>query len=56
MNGLLWLAVLLAVLWFLGVAVFKVVGFAIHLAVIAAVVLFAIWAFQKVTGRTHSHV
>lgn len=39
MNALVWLAIALAVVWFLGIAVFKVVGFAIHIALIAAVVL-----------------
>jgi uncharacterized membrane protein len=53
MNGLVWIAVALGVLWLLGVTVFKIVSFAIHLALIAALVLFAIWAFQKVTGAAH---
>lgn len=50
MNALVWLALALAVLWFLGVAVFEVVGFAIHLALIAAALLLIAWGVRKVMG------
>jgi hypothetical protein len=53
MNGLAWSAVALAVLWVLGFVVFEIVSLVIHLALVAALVLFAIWAFQKVTGAAH---
>ena len=54
MNGLLWLAIILAVVWLLGISVFKIASFAIHVAIIAALVFFAIWAFQKMTGRART--
>jgi len=50
MNALVWLAVALAVLWFFGIVFFKIVGFAIHIALIAAVILFAIWLYRKTLG------
>ena len=50
MNALAWLAVALVVVWFLGVAFFKVVGFAIHLALVAAVVMLIAWAVRRFAG------
>lgn len=56
MNALVWLAIALVVLWFLGVAVFKVVGFAIHLALIAAVLLLIAWGVRRVLGGRRAQV
>jgi hypothetical protein len=50
MNALAWLAVVLIAIWFAGVVFFKLVGFAIHLALIAAIVLLLAWAIRKFTG------
>lgn len=50
MNALAWLAVVLIAIWLAGVVFFKLVGFAIHLALIAAVVLLIAWAVRKFTG------
>jgi hypothetical protein len=50
MNALVWLAVALGILWLVAVAAFKIVGFAVHLALIASVVLLAVWAVRKVIG------
>jgi Family of unknown function (DUF5670) len=56
MNALAWLALVLLAIWVAGVAFFKIVGFAIHLALIAAVVLLIAWAVRKMSapggGRT----
>jgi hypothetical protein len=50
MNALGWLAVVLIIVWVTGIAVFKVVGFAIHLALIAAVLMLVVWAVGKFSG------
>jgi hypothetical protein len=55
MNALAWLAVLLIAIWLTGVVFFKIVGFAIHLALIAAVVLLLAWAVRKFTGASGGH-
>ncbi|HSU17049.1 lmo0937 family membrane protein [Longimicrobium sp.] len=39
MRGLMMLAVVLVVLWVVGVLFFKIVGFAIHLLLIAGIIL-----------------
>lgn len=51
MNWLLTLAVILLVLWILAEVLGWVIGAALNLLWIAALVLLAIWLFQKVTGR-----
>lgn len=50
MNGLAWLALVLLAIWIAGVAFFKIVGFAIHLALVAAVLLLIAWAVRKMSG------
>ena len=55
MNALAWLAVLLIAIWVGGVVFFKIVGFAIHLALLAAVVLLIAWAVRKFTGTSGGH-
>lgn len=50
MHPLILLGVVLLVLWVLGLVLFKVVGFAIHLLLIAAVVLIA-WGLLKRGAR-----
>lgn len=50
MNALAWLAVVLLAIWLAGVVFFKLVGFAIHLALIAAVLMLVAWAFGKFSG------
>lgn len=52
MNALAWLAVVLIAIWMAGVVFFKVVGFAIHLALLAALLLLAAWAYRKFTGAS----
>lgn len=51
MNWLIWLAVVLVVLWVLAQALGWVLGAALHLLWIVALVLFAVWLFQKVRTR-----
>lgn len=50
MHVLLWIGIILLVIWLLGLVVFKVVGFAIHLLLIAAVVMI-IWGLVKRGAR-----
>jgi hypothetical protein len=52
MNALAWLAVVLIAIWVAGVVFFKVVGFAIHLALGAAVILLIAWAIRRFTGTS----
>lgn len=52
MNWLLTLAIVLVVLWILAEVLGWVLGAALHLLWIAAIVLFAIWLFNKVRART----
>jgi hypothetical protein len=52
MNALGWLALVLIAIWLAGVVFFKVVGFAIHLALIAAVVMLIAWAVGKAKGAS----
>jgi membrane protein implicated in regulation of membrane protease activity len=56
MNSLAWLAVVLIAIWVAGVVFFKIVGFAIHLALIAAVVLLIAWAVRKFTSASNGHI
>ena len=51
MNWLLWLAIILVVLWVLAEVLGFVLGAALHLLWIAAIVLFVLWLFRKVRGR-----
>jgi hypothetical protein len=51
MNWLVLLAVALLVLWLLAEAVGFVLGAALNLLWIGALVLFVIWMVQKVRGR-----
>jgi hypothetical protein len=50
MNALAWLALVLLAIWVAGVAFFKIVGFAIHLALVAAVVLLIAWTVRRMSG------
>lgn len=50
MNALAWFALVLLAIWVAGVAFFKIVGFAIHLALIAAVILLIAWAVRRLSG------
>ena len=50
MHPLLWLGLALVVLWLLAVAVFKVVGFLIHVVLLAALVCI-VWGFVKRGAR-----
>ncbi|MBB4638086.1 hypothetical protein [Longimicrobium terrae] len=50
MHPFLWLGIALVALWLLVVVVFKVVGFAFHLLLLAAVV-FIIWGLVKRGAR-----
>lgn len=52
MNWLLTLAIILVVLWVLAEVLGFVLGAVLHLLWIAALVLFAIWLFNKVRART----
>jgi hypothetical protein len=47
MGGLLGLAVLLLVCWLVALLVFKVAGFAIHLLVLVAIVLFVLGLIRR---------
>lgn len=51
MNWLLMLAILLVVLWALAEVLGWVLGAALHLLWIGALILFAIWVVQKVRAR-----
>lgn len=50
MHVLIWLGIALLVLWALAWLVFKVVGFAVHLLLVAAVI-FVIWGLVKRGAR-----
>lgn len=50
MNALAWFALVLLAIWVAGVAFFKIVGFAIHLALIAAVILLIAWTVRRLSG------
>lgn len=50
MHALVWLGVLLLALWVIAWLVFKVVSFAVHLLLIAAVV-FIVWGLVKRGAR-----
>lgn len=52
MNWLLGLAIVLVILWVLAEVLGWVLGAALHLLWIAAIVLFALWLLGKVRGRT----
>jgi hypothetical protein len=51
MNALAWLAIVLIAIWLSGVVFFKVVGFAIHLTLIGAVLMLIAWAVGKFSGN-----
>ena len=51
MQTLLWLAGLLIVLWIAAQVLGFVLGAALHLLWIGALVLFAIWLVRRFTGR-----
>ena len=48
MNNLLWIAVVLVVLWVVASVTKFVVGAALHLLWVVALVLLAVWAFRKI--------
>lgn len=50
MHPLLWLGIVLAALWLAAWLVFKVVGLAVHLLLLAAVV-FIVWGLVKRGAR-----
>jgi hypothetical protein len=52
MNALAWLALVLLAIWVAGVVFFKIVGFAIHLALVAAVLLLLAWVVRKMSGSS----
>lgn len=52
MNWLLTLAIVLVVLWILAEVLGWVLGAALHLLWIAAIVLFVIWLFNRVRAKT----
>ena len=51
MNWLVWLAIVLVIVWVLAEALGFVLGAALHLLWITALVLLAIWLFQKLKSR-----
>lgn len=51
MNWLLWAAIALVVLWVLAEALGWVLGALLHLLWIGALILFAVWLFQKLRSR-----
>jgi len=51
MSWLLWVAIILVVLWVLAEVLGFVLGAALHLLWIAAIVLFVLWLFRKIRGR-----
>lgn len=51
MNWLLTLAIILVILWILAEVLGWVIGAALHLLWIAALVLLAVWLFRKVRTR-----
>jgi hypothetical protein len=48
MGGLIWLAVVLAVIWVVAVVFFKVVGVFIHILLIVAVLAFIFWMVRRI--------
>lgn len=50
MNALLWLAVILMLLWAVIRMAFAVTGIFLHLLWIAALIVFLIWIFKKLTS------
>ena len=51
MSGLIPIGIMLVVAWILGLVVFKVAGFLIHLLVIVGVILLIVGFFKRVSGR-----
>jgi hypothetical protein len=49
MGGLIWLAIVLAIIWLLAVVFFKVAGFLIHIVLIVAVILFVLSLIRRAT-------
>ena len=49
------MACALIAIWLAGVVFFKIIGFAIHLALIVAAVLLLAWAVRKFTGASGGH-
>lgn len=54
MNALAWLALVLIVIWLVAVVALKVVSLAIHLALLAAVLLLVAWALRRGKGPVSS--
>lgn len=48
MNNLLWIAVVLIILWIVASVTKFVVGAVLHLLLVVAVILLAVWAFRKI--------
>lgn len=48
MNNLLWIAVVLILIWIVASFTKFVAGALLHLLLVVAVILLAVWAFRKV--------
>lgn len=51
MNNLVWIALVLVVIWVIASVTKFVVGAALHLFWVLAVILLLVWAVRKVSGR-----
>ena len=51
MSGLIPIGILLVIAWVLGLVVFKVAGFLIHLLVIVGVIMLIVGFFRRMGGR-----
>ncbi|HET9986514.1 MAG TPA: lmo0937 family membrane protein [Longimicrobiales bacterium] len=49
MGALVWIALVLFILWLLGLVAFKTAGFAIHIILIVAVIMLIIGLFRRST-------
>lgn len=49
-NVLLWIAIALLVLWVLGWGLFEAASIAVHVLLVAALVMLALWVFRRATG------
>jgi hypothetical protein len=51
MQSLIPIGIILVIAWVLGLVVFKVAGFLIHLLVIVGVIMLLVGFFKRVSGR-----
>ncbi|MBX6365183.1 MAG: lmo0937 family membrane protein [Gemmatimonadetes bacterium] len=49
MGALVWIAIVLFIIWLIGLIVFKAAGFGIHILLIIAVILLIIGLFRRST-------